>query len=59
MVAVGRGRRAVWRSELVKNTSRNLNSSWHGFNLSVKVIYIPVLMISDETINVTYKYVRR
>ena len=59
MVAVGRGSRAVWRCGLVKNTSRDLDSSWHGFNISVKVVYIPVLMISDETINMMYKYVRR
>ena len=59
MVAVGRGRRAVWRCGLVKNASRDLDSSWHGFNISVKVIYIPKHMISDETINVMYKYVRR
>ena len=58
-MAVGRGRRAVWRCGPVKNASRDLDSSWHGFNSSVKVIYIPVLMISDETINMMYKYVRR
>ena len=58
-MAVGRGRRAVWRCGLVKNASRDLDSSWHGFNMSVKVVYIPLLMISDETINMTYKYVRR
>ena len=75
MAAVGRGGRAVWRCGLVKNTSRDLNSymAWWiredyvtrleqfmaRFNTSVRVIYIPIHMISDETINVMYQYVRR
>ena len=29
------------------------------FNTSARVIYIPIHMISDETINVMYQYVRR